>query len=233
MNNIYNLVLIRHGQSVFNKEKIFCGWMDSELTEQGLTEAHRAGINLREKGFTFDVAYTSLLTRAVKTLDIVLNEIGISQIPVNYSWRLNERHYGALQGIKHEEMIAKYGLPQVQIWRRSFSTHPPLLEESDPRNSFNDPRYAHIDKNLIPRGESLEDTIKRVLPYWFEEIVPAMKSGKKVIVAASGNSLRALIKHIDGISDEDIVGLEIKTGTPLIYELDLDTLKPLRHYYLE
>ncbi len=233
MNNIYKLVLIRHGQSVFNKEKIFCGWMDSELTEQGLAEAHKAGINLKEKGFTFDVAYTSLLTRAMKTLDIVLSEMDISQIPVNHSWRLNERHYGALQGIKHEEMIAKYGLPQVQIWRRSFSTRPPLLEESDPRNSFNDPRYANIDKNLIPRGESLEDTIKRVLPYWSEEIVPVMKSGKKVIVAASGNSLRALIKHIDGISDDDIVGLEIKTGTPLVYELDLDTLKPLRHYYLE
>lgn len=233
MNNIYKLVLIRHGQSTYNRDKMFCGWTDVELTEQGLAEAHKAGQSLENNNFTFDIAFTSVLKRAIQTLEIVRDEIGLDHLPVNYSWRLNERHYGALQGLRHEDVAQKYSEEQVHIWRRSYKTRPPLLEENDPRNSFNDPKYADMDRKDIPRGESLEDTVKRVLPYWFNDIVPAIKADKKVIVSASGNSLRALIKHIDNISDEDIMKLEIKTGTPLIYELDKETLNPIRHYYLE
>ncbi len=229
---MYKLVLIRHGQSVYNKEKIFCGWTDVDLTEQGIEEAKKAGQNLKKNGYSFDVAFCSVLSRAIKTLDLVKEEMGALNLPTEYSWRLNERHYGALQGVKHEDMAKKFSPEQVQLWRRSFSEKPPLLEESDERYPGNDPKYKDLKKEEIPRGESLEDTIKRVLPYWNEKIVPEIKDGKKVIISASGNSLRALIKYIDNISDNDIVGLEIKTGTPLVYELD-ENLKPLNKYYLE
>jgi len=227
------VVLIRHGQSVSNRDKIFAGWTDVELSEHGIQEAHNAGKILKKEGFTFDIAYTSVLKRAIDTLNIVLEEMNEQNIPVEYSWRLNERHYGALQGIKHSDMEAKVGAEQVHIWRRSYKTKPPQLELTDSRYPGNDPKYKDLDPNDIPRGESLEDTIKRVLPYWESEIVPAINSGKKVIVSASGNSLRALIKHIDGISDDEIVGLEIETGTPLIYEFEDDSLKPTGHYYLK
>lgn len=230
---MYKVVLIRHGQSVYNKEKIFCGWTDVDLTEQGLNEAKEAGRVLKEKGYTFDIAFTSLLKRAIETLKLALNEMGESNIPIEYSWRLNERHYGALQGIKHEEMAKIYGKEKVQEWRRSFKTQPPLLEETDERYPGNDPKYKDLMKEEIPRGESLEMTIQRVLPYWESAIVPQIRAGKKVIVSASGNSLRALIKHLDGVGDDEIVGLEITTGDPLVYELDEVTLKPLRHYYLK
>lgn len=228
---MYTLVLIRHGQTTFNQQKIFCGWTDVDLTEQGINEAKSAGQNLKKAGFSFDVAFCSVLSRAQKTLDIVLDEMGITGLPVSYSWRLNERHYGALQGQKHADMAAKYSPEQVQKWRRSFSERPLMLTEDDPRNPALDPKYKDVDKKDLPLGESLEDTIKRVLPYWQSEIAPQIKNGKKVIVAASGNSLRALVKHIDSISGNDIVGLEIATGTPLVYELD-ENLKPVSKYYL-
>jgi 2,3-bisphosphoglycerate-dependent phosphoglycerate mutase len=228
---MYKLVLIRHGQTTFNKQKIFCGWTDVDLTEQGIEEAKSAGQNLKKAGFAFDIAFSSPLKRVRETLAIVLKEMGISNLPIEMSWRLNERHYGALQGQKHADVAAIYSPEQVQIWRRSFSEKPPLLTEDDPRNPALDPKYAGIDKKDLPLGESLEDTIKRVLPCWLNEIVPQIKSGKKVIVSASGNSLRALVKYIDNISDEDIVGLEIATGTPIVYELD-ENLKPISKHYI-
>ncbi len=227
------VVLIRHGQTTFNKEKIFTGWTEVPLTEQGLNEAHAAGKALLREGYHFDLAFTSLLTRAEITLDIVLEEMGQKDIPIHRSWRLNERHYGALQGIKHTDMAAKFSPEQVQIWRRSYSVRPPQLELDDPRYPGHNPLYKDLKPEELPRGESLEDTIKRVMPYWHDEIVPAINSGKSVIISASGNSLRGLIKHIDGIGDEEIVGLEIATGTPLVYELEDDTLKPIKHYYLK
>jgi 2,3-bisphosphoglycerate-dependent phosphoglycerate mutase len=230
---MYKLVLIRHGQTVFNKEKIFTGWTESELTEQGLSEAHQAGVLLKRDGFHFDLAFTSVLHRAIETLEIVLAEMGESGIPVHQSWRLNERHYGALQGIRHEEMAAKYGADQVQIWRRSYAVRPPQLSLDDPRYPGKNPLYKDLTAEQLPRGESLEDTVTRVMPYWHDEIVPQIKAGKSVIVSASGNSLRGLIKHLDSISDTDIVSLEITTGAPLIYELEEGTLKPIRHYYLK
>jgi 2,3-bisphosphoglycerate-dependent phosphoglycerate mutase len=229
---MYKIVLIRHGQSIWNKEKKFCGWTDVDLSEQGLVEAHNAGKALLREGFVFDIAYTSLLKRAIQTLEILLGEMGQTTVPVNYSWRLNERHYGALQGLKHEDVAKQYSDEQVQIWRRSFKTRPPQLSTDDSRYPGNDPKYKDLSVEDLPTGESLEDTIKRVMPYWNNEIVPMIQSGKKVIISASGNSLRALIKHIDGISDEDIMKLEIQTGTPLVYELEEDTLKPIKHYYL-
>lgn len=225
------LVLIRHGQSIYNKEKIFCGWTDVDLTEKGIEEAHHAGQSLKKEGYKFDIAFTSVLKRAIDTLNIVLDEMNEKNIPIESSWRLNERHYGALQGLKHEEMALKYSAEQVQLWRRSYKTKPPQLDLDDPRYPGIDPKYKDLDKNDIPRGESLEDTIARVLPYWDSEIVPKIKEGKNVIVAASGNSLRALIKHIDKIGDDEIVGLEISTGVPLVYELEDDSLKPIRHFY--
>lgn len=228
-----NLVLIRHGESIYNKEKIFCGWTDVELTDKGREEAHQAGQSLKEAEFSFDIAFTSVLKRAIDTLNIILDEMGERNAPVESSWRLNERHYGALQSLKHEEMTKEYGAEQVQLWRRSYKTRPPLLDFDDPRYPGNDAKYKDLDKNDIPRGESLEDTIKRVLPYWLGEIVPKVNEGKKVIISASGNSLRALIKHIDGMSDDDISHLEIKMGVPLIYELEDNSLKPIRHYYLQ
>jgi len=230
---MYKVVLIRHGQTVFNKEKIFTGWTEVEMTAQGIADAHQAGLMLKRDGFHFDIAYTSLLQRAIQTLNIVLVEMGQTDIPIRQSWRLNERHYGALQGIKHADMAAKYSPEQVQIWRRSYSVRPPLLDLDDPRYPGKNPLYKDLTPEQLPRGESLEDTIKRVMPYWHDEIVPQIKAGKSVIVSASGNSLRGLIKHLDGISDEDIVGLEITTGAPLVYELEEGTLKPIRHYYLK
>jgi 2,3-bisphosphoglycerate-dependent phosphoglycerate mutase len=226
------LVLIRHGQSIYNAEKRFCGWTDVDLTEKGIAEAHKAGQSLKAHGFKFDIAYTSVLKRAIETLEIVLKEMGEADLHVNYSWRLNERHYGALQGLKHEEMAAKYGDEQVLQWRRSYKTKPPLLTADDPRYPGLDPKYKDLSPEELPLGESLEDTVKRVLPYWNDEVLPNIKDNRRVIVSASGNSLRALIKHIDGISDEDIVGLEIATGVPLVYELDGETLEPIKHYYL-
>jgi 2,3-bisphosphoglycerate-dependent phosphoglycerate mutase len=229
---MYTLVLIRHGQTIYNKEKIFCGWTDVDLTEQGIEEAKQAGRNLKKAGFEFDMGFASALKRTKETLDFLLTEMGVGMIPIKYSWRLNERCYGALQGVKHADMIEKYGEEQVQIWRRSFSERPPMLETTDPRYPGNDPKYKDIDPVCIPRAESLSDTIERVLPYWHEDIAPAIKDGKKVIVAGSGNSLRGLVKYLDDISDADIVGLEIPTGVPIVYELD-ENLKPIKHYYLK
>ncbi len=228
---MYKLVLIRHGQTTFNKEKIFCGWTDAGLTEKGIEEAKSAGVNLKKAGFKFDIGYCSVLTRAIDTLNFALKEMGVSNLPINYSWRLNERHYGALQGQKHADIAAKYSPEQVQKWRRSFSDKPLQLTKDDPRYPGFDQKYKDLDPNDLPLGESLEDTIKRVSPYWQNEIIPQIKSGRSVIISASGNSLRALVKYIDGISDDAIVGLEILNGTPLVYELDKD-LKPIRKYYL-
>ena len=230
--SMYKIVLVRHGQSVYNKEKIFCGWTDVDLTEQGLAEAHAAGKALKREGFHFDIAFTSVLKRAKQTLDIILTEMDEANIPIINSWRLNERHYGALQSIKHADMSKLYGEEQVRQWRRSYSTPPPLLTEDDPRYPGNDPLYKDLKKEEIPKGESLENTVSRVLPFWQNEIVPKIKQGKKVIISASGNSLRALIKYIDNIGDDDIMNLEIATGTPLVYELDGD-LKPTGHFYLK
>jgi 2,3-bisphosphoglycerate-dependent phosphoglycerate mutase len=225
------LVLLRHGESIWNKENLFTGWYDVDLSEQGKVEAKRAGELLKAEGFTFDVAYTSVLKRAIRTCWMALDELDLLWIPVDRSWRLNERHYGALQGLNKAQTAAKYGDEQVLIWRRSYDVPPPPLDESDPRYPGTDPRYAALSKDEIPRTECLKDTVARFLPYWHETIAPAVRDGKKVLIAAHGNSLRALVKYLDGISDEDIVGLNIPTGVPLVYELDSD-LKPIKNYYL-
>ena len=225
------IVLLRHGESIWNKENLFTGWYDVDLSDQGKVEAKRAGELLKAEGFTFDVAFTSVLKRAIRTLLFALDELDLLWIPVTKSWKLNERHYGALQGLNKAQTAAKYGDEQVLVWRRSYDTPPPPLEESDPRYPGADPRYAGLSKAEIPKTECLKDTVARVLPFWNETIAPAIKSGRKVIIAAHGNSLRALVKYLDGISDEDIVGLNIPTGIPLVYELD-ESLKPIRSYYL-
>jgi 2,3-bisphosphoglycerate-dependent phosphoglycerate mutase len=225
------LVLLRHGESIWNKENLFTGWTDVDLSEQGKAEANQAGELLKAEGFTFDVAFTSVLKRAVRTLWIALDALDLMWIPVEHSWRLNERHYGALQGLNKAQTAAKYGDEQVLVWRRSYDEPPPPLEKSDPRYPGTDPRYRGLSPLEIPLTECLKDTVARFLPYWHQTIVPAIKSGKKVIIAAHGNSLRALVKHLDQMSDHDIVGLNIPTGVPLVYELDQE-LKPLRHYYL-
>jgi 2,3-bisphosphoglycerate-dependent phosphoglycerate mutase len=225
------LVLLRHGESIWNKENLFTGWYDVDLSEQGKVEAKRAGELLKAEGFTFDVAYTSVLKRAIRTAWMALDELDLLWIPVDRSWRLNERHYGALQGLNKAQTAAKYGDEQVLIWRRSYDVPPPPLDESDPRYPGIDPRYAALSKDEIPKTECLKDTVARFLPYWYETIAPAVKEGKKVLIVAHGNSLRALVKYLDGISDEDIVGLNIPTGVPLVYELDSD-LKPIKSYYL-
>lgn len=225
------LVLLRHGESIWNKENLFTGWYDVDLSEQGKAEAKRAGELLKAEGFTFDVAFTSVLKRAIRTLWIAMDEMDLLWVPVERSWRLNERHYGALQGLNKAETAAKYGDEQVLIWRRSYDVPPPPLEESDPRYPGHDPRYAGLNKFDLPKTECLKDTVERFLPYWHETIGTLIQNGKKVIITAHGNSLRALVKHLDNISDEDIVGLNIPTGVPLVYELD-DELKPIRHYYL-
>lgn len=228
---MYTLVLLRHGESIWNKENKFTGWTDIDLSEKGIMEARSSGQLLRDNGFVFDIAYTSVLKRAIRTLWIVLDEMDLMWIPVFRSWRLNERHYGALQGLNKAETAAAYGDEQVLIWRRSYATPPPPLEKGDPRSPSHDPRYAALRTEEIPLTECLKDTVERFLPYWEGEIAPAIKSGKKIIIAAHGNSLRALVKNLDGISDEEIVHLNIPTGIPLVYELD-DNLSPLRHYYL-
>ncbi len=225
------LVLLRHGESIWNKENLFTGWHDVDLSEQGKVEAKRAGELLKAEGFTFDVAYTSVLKRAIRTAWMALDELDLLWIPVDRSWRLNERHYGALQGLNKAQTAAKFGDEQVLVWRRSYDVPPPALEESDPRYPGSDPRYADLTKDELPRTECLKDTVARFLPYWEQTIVPTVKSGKKVLIAAHGNSLRALVKHLDGISDEEIVGLNIPTGVPLVYELDA-ALKPIKSYYL-
>lgn len=226
------LVLIRHGQSVWNKENRFTGWTDVDLTSQGVEEARRGGKLLKEAGFKFDIAFTSLLKRATRTLDLVLEEMELKgEVEVRNSWRLNERHYGALQGLNKKETAEKHGKDQVHIWRRSYDVRPPALDSADERHPANDPMYADISREDLPAAECLKDTVERFLPYWTEEIVPELKAGKSVIIAAHGNSLRALVKYLDNISDEEIPGLNIPTGVPLIYELDAD-LKPIKHYYL-
>jgi 2,3-bisphosphoglycerate-dependent phosphoglycerate mutase len=225
------LVLLRHGESIWNKENLFTGWTDVDLSEQGKAEAKSAGELLKAEGFAFDVAFTSVLKRAIRTLWITLDELDMMWIPVENSWRLNERHYGALQGLNKAETAAKYGEDQVLIWRRSYDIPPPALTESDSRYPGSDPRYRGLSRSELPVTECLKDTVARFLPYWHQAIVPAIQSGKKTIIAAHGNSLRALVKYLDGISNQDILGLNIPTGVPLVYELD-EQLKPLQHYYL-
>lgn len=228
---MHRLVLLRHGESIWNKENRFTGWTDVPLSEKGLMEAHRAGALLAGEGYSFDTAYTSTLKRAIKTLWIVLEEMDLMWIPVHRSWRLNERHYGALQGYNKAEMAAERGEEQVRLWRRSYDVPPPPLNEDDPRYPGHDRKYGSLDETEIPRTECLKDTVNRFLPYWNDVIAPSIKNGQNVIIAAHGNSLRALVKYLDGVSDEDIPALNIPTGIPLVYELDGD-LKPLRSYYL-
>jgi 2,3-bisphosphoglycerate-dependent phosphoglycerate mutase len=225
------LVLLRHGESAWNKENRFTGWTDVDLTERGREEAQQAGRLLKEAGFAFDIAYTSVLRRAIRTLWMTLDELDRMWIPVEHSWRLNERHYGALQGLNKAETAAKFGDEQVLVWRRSYDIPPPPLEDADLQQALNDPRYAGFDQKDFPRTECLKDTVARFLPYWHETIAPSIRAGQSVIIAAHGNSLRALVKYLDNISDQEIVGLNIPTGVPLVYELDGD-LKPLRRYYL-
>ncbi|QGZ40680.1 2,3-bisphosphoglycerate-dependent phosphoglycerate mutase [Pseudoduganella flava] len=228
---MYKIVFMRHGESTWNLENRFTGWTDVDLTEKGVKEARLAGEVLKQEGYTFDLCYTSVLKRAIRTLWLTLDEMDLMYLPIKNDWRLNERHYGALQGLDKGETAAKFGDQQVLIWRRSYDIPPPALEASDDRTSYNDPRYAGLPKEQIPLTECLKDTVARVLPAWNEEIAPQIKAGRKILISAHGNSLRALIKMLDGISDEEIVGLNIPNGQPLVYELDAD-LKPIRHYYL-
>src|SRR5690242_9344896 len=225
------LVLLRHGESTWNKENRFTGWTDVDLSEKGREEAKEGGRLLREGGFAFDVAYTSVLKRAIRTLWIGLDELDQMWIPVHRSWRLNERHYGALQGLNKAETAAKHGEAQVKIWRRSYDIPPPPLEPDDVRHPSRDRRYASLSKSELPLMESLKDTVARFLPYWHETIAPDIRAGKRVLIAAHGNSLRALVKYLDNVSEQEIVELNIPTGIPLVYELN-DALKPIRHYYL-
>ncbi|MCU0651170.1 MAG: 2,3-diphosphoglycerate-dependent phosphoglycerate mutase [Candidatus Omnitrophica bacterium] len=228
---MYKVVLLRHGESTWNKENRFTGWTDVDLSDKGREEAKKAGLVLKKEGFVFDVAYTSVLKRAIRTLWTVLDEMDLMWIPVYNSWRLNERHYGALQGLNKSETAAKYGEGQVLIWRRSYDIPPEPLKKDDERFPGNDARYKSLKPAELPLTECLKDTVARFLPYWHETIAPAIKSGKRVIIAAHGNSLRALVKYLDNISEADIVNLNIPTGLPLVYELDKD-LKPIKNYYL-
>ena len=228
---MFKLVLLRHGQSVWNLENRFTGWTDVDLTEQGAREAHESARLLVEGGFFFDTAYTSVLKRAIRTLWITLDGMDQMWIPVHRSWRLNERHYGALQGLNKAETAEKHGDDQVKIWRRSYDIPPPPLPDNDDRLPHKELRYAAVAETDLPKSESLKDTVARFLPYWEQTIAPEIISGKKVLICAHGNSLRALVKHLDGISEQDIVNLNIPTGIPLVYELD-DNLKPLANYYL-
>ncbi|MBP7865679.1 MAG: 2,3-diphosphoglycerate-dependent phosphoglycerate mutase [Acidobacteria bacterium] len=228
---MYKVVLIRHGESVWNMENRFTGWTDVDLTAKGVEEAHQGGKALRGEGYVFDVAYTSVLKRAIHTLWIVMDELDLAWIPVHRCWRLNERHYGALQGLNKAETAAKFGEEQVHLWRRSCDVPPPALQPEDPRYPGHDPRYRGLTPRELPLTECLKDTVDRFLPLWKETIAPDILTGRKVLVVAHGNSLRALVKYLDGISDEEIVGLNIPTGVPLVYELDAG-LKPIRHYYL-
>ncbi|HHY87424.1 MAG TPA: 2,3-diphosphoglycerate-dependent phosphoglycerate mutase [Chloroflexi bacterium] len=228
---MYKVVLVRHGESDWNKQNRFTGWTDVDLSEKGIEEAKQAAKQLKEAGYTFDLAFTSVLKRAIRTLWIIMDEMDLMWIPVRRSWRLNERHYGALQGLNKAETAAKFGEQQVKIWRRSYDVQPPALEKTDERWPGHDPRYKDVPENELPLTECLKDTVARFMPYWYDEIVPEIKAGKRVIIAAHGNSLRALVKHLDNVSDQDITELNIPTGVPLVYELDED-LKPIQHYYL-
>lgn len=225
------LVLLRHGESEWNRENRFTGWTDVDLSERGVQEAREAGRVLKRAGYVFDVAFTSVLRRAIRTLNLALAEMELDWIPVHKSWRLNERHYGALQGLNKAETAARHGIEQTNIWRRSYDIPPPALSPDDPRNPGNDPRYAALTGQELPLTECLKDTVERFLPYWHDTIAPALRAGQRVLVAAHGNSLRALVKYLDHISDEEIVSLNIPTGIPLVYELN-DDLTPIRHYYL-
>jgi 2,3-bisphosphoglycerate-dependent phosphoglycerate mutase len=228
---MYKVVLLRHGESVWNKENRFTGWHDVDLTDRGREEAREAGRLLKEDGYAFDLAFTSVLKRAIKTLGITLDALDQLWIPVTKSWRLNERHYGALQGLNKAETAAKHGEAQTKMWRRSFDIPPPALTLDDERHPSRDPRYKSLKPNELPLTESLKDTIARFMPYWHETIAPTIRSGKRVVIAAHGNSLRALVKDLDDIPESEIVELNIPTGIPLVYELD-ESLGPIRHYYL-
>jgi 2,3-bisphosphoglycerate-dependent phosphoglycerate mutase len=229
--SMHKVVLLRHGESTWNQENRFTGWTDVDLSERGVAEAKAAGQLLRDDGYVFDLAYTSVLKRAIRTLWIALETLDLVWIPVEKSWRLNERHYGALQGLNKAETAAKHGDAQTKIWRRSYDIPPPPLTPDDPRHPARDPRYANLAPSQLPLTESLKDTVARFLPYWHEAIAPSIRAGRRVLVAAHGNSLRALVKYLDNISESEIVELNIPTGIPLVYELD-DALRPARHYYL-
>ncbi|HEX7387053.1 MAG TPA: 2,3-diphosphoglycerate-dependent phosphoglycerate mutase [Castellaniella sp.] len=228
---MHKLVLMRHGESQWNLENRFTGWTDVDLTDTGREQARQAGLLLRDQGYAFDLAFSSVLKRAIRTLWIALDSMDAMHTPIGLSWRLNERHYGALQGLNKAETAAKYGEAQVLQWRRAYAIAPEPLALDDPRHPHFDARYSRVPADQLPATECLRDTVARVVPFWNDSIAPAIRSGRRVLVSAHGNSLRALIKHLDGISDEDIVGLNIPTGQPLVYELD-DTLHPLRHYFL-
>jgi 2,3-bisphosphoglycerate-dependent phosphoglycerate mutase len=228
---MYKVVLIRHGESDWNRENRFTGWTDVDLSDTGRAEAKRAGELLKAEGYTFDQVFTSVLKRAIRTSLLALDEMDLLWLPVQRSWRLNERHYGALQGLNKAETAAKFGDDQVKVWRRSYDVPPPALERNDPRFPGNDPRYKDLSPQELPLTECLKDTVARFLPYWHETIAPVVKSGKKVLIVAHGNSLRALVKYLDDVSDKDIIELNIPTGIPLVYELD-ENLKPTKHYYL-
>ena len=228
---MFKIVLLRHGESTWNKENRFTGWTDVGLTDAGREEAKRAGKLLRAEGYVFDLAFTSVLRRAIKTLWIVLEEMDLMWIPVHHCWRLNERHYGALQGLNKAETAAKFGEEQVLAWRRSYDIPPPVLDASDSRHPKGDPRYASLLASELPATECLKDTVARFVPYWKDSIAPSVRSGQRVLIAAHGNSIRAFVKYLDNMSDEEIVGLNIPTAIPLVYELDAD-LKPIQHYYL-
>ena len=228
---MHKLVLIRHGESTWNLENRFTGWTDVPLTDTGVAQARQAGELLKEAGYEFDVAYTSVLKRAIWTLWHCLDTMDRTWLPIQHDWRLNERHYGALQGLNKADMARQYGDEQVLVWRRSYDTPPPALEADDPRGQRQDPRYGRLDAGQIPLTECLKDTVARVMPCWNERLAPSIRSGQRVLIAAHGNSMRALVKYLDGISDGDIVGVNIPNGIPLVYELD-ENLKPLRHYYL-
>ena len=228
---MHKLVLIRHGESTWNQENRFTGWTDVDLAEKGREEAKAAGALLKSEGFVFDLAYVSVLKRAIRTLWIILDEMDRLWLPVRHSWRLNERHYGALQGLNKAETAAQYGEDQVKIWRRSYDIPPPPLDPNDPRFPGNDPRYAGLKPEEIPVTECLKDTVARFMPFWESDLAPSIREGKRVLVAAHGNSIRAIVKYLDNVSDEEIVGINIPTGIPLVYELD-DNLNAIRHYYL-
>jgi 2,3-bisphosphoglycerate-dependent phosphoglycerate mutase len=228
---MYKLVLLRHGESTWNKENRFTGWTDVDLSKKGIEEANRSGIVLKENGYVFDIAFTSVLKRSIRTLWIVQDVMDIMWLPVKISWRLNERHYGALQGLNKSETAAKHGEEQVHIWRRSYDIRPPALEPTDERYPGNDPRYKDLTPDELPKTECLKDTVDRFLPYWHDTLTSTIKTGKKVLIVAHGNSLRALVKYLDNIPDSEIPHLNIPTGIPLVYELD-DELKPIKHYYL-
>lgn len=228
---MHKVVLLRHGESIWNNENLFTGWTDVELSQKGIEEAKAAGATLKKRGFSFDLVFTSVLKRAIRTAWIVLDEMDLMWIPIQLDWRLNERHYGALQGLNKAQTAAKYGEAQVKLWRRSYDVRPPSLEETDPRYPGKDPRYKDLTKQQLPLTECLKDTVERFLPCWHELIAPRIRSGKQILIAAHGNSLRALVKYLQDVSEQEIVDLNIPTGVPLVEELD-DDLKSVRHYYL-